>query len=358
MNKRDLVMSSLSSAFRAMCVALVAFWLFAAPAAAQDVQALLDRIERLERDIRTLNIQVSRGDAPISADGTQPGTLVSGDMGGASAARMDERMTALESDVRTATGAMEEIAYRVTEISSQLEKLVSDIDFRLSSLEQGGATGGMQQPMSAMPQINGVAPSGEVSRVMGQSESGVLGSITENELQQITSTAQTLGTDDQDTSTQASVSQTTEQLAAPVASETQSAAVQPAVPVLSPQEQYTHAFGLLRQAKYEDAAVALQAFIDNNAGDKLVANARYWLGESYYVRSEFVSAAGVFFEGYRSEPTGPKAPDTLLKLGMSLGNLGKQTEACAAFSKLADEFPQAPANVRSTMERERMRNGC
>ena len=130
------------------------------------------------------------------------------------------------------------------------------------------------------------------------------------------------------------------------------------VPQISPQDQYTQAFGLLRQAKYDDAAIALQTFVNQHPGDPLAANARYWLGETFYVRSEFVRAAEVFFEGYRTAPDGPKAPDTLLKLGMALGNLDKKREACAAFTKLADEFPNASTNVRNTLERERLRNGC
>ena len=60
----------------------------------------------------------------------------------------------------------------------------------------------------------------------------------------------------------------------------------------------------------------------------------------------------------RKDPTGGKAPDTLLKLGMSLANLEKMREACAAFAKLKTDFPEAPAAIQRTLIRESGRSGC
>lgn len=341
-------------------------------AAAQDLQALLDRIERLERDIRTLNIQLSRGAEPAALE-SDGGVVASGgqELTGAAVARFDTRMTALEEDVRAATGAMEEVDFRIRTIEGKLNKIISDIEFRISELEQGRPSSvssmAQGQVMPAGQQQLGAVPStAPVTQDVGQTQSRVLGTITETDLQNISSTPQTAGNGD---GTQVA-SQTTDQNVEPVQSATgvQGITAEPAneavatgavqEAALTPKEQYTIAFGLLRQAKYDDAAVALQAFIAQNPDDELTPNARYWLGETYYVRSEFVSAAEVFFEAYRLAPTAAKAPDTLLKLGMALGNLDKKVEACAAFGKVAKEFPNASSNVRTTLERERLRNGC
>lgn len=335
-------------------------------ASAQELQALLDRIERLERDIRTLNTQLSRGTAPAALESGEAGvTSGSSEMTGAAVARFDTRMTALEEDVRAATGAMEQVDYRIRTIEGQFEKIVSDMEFRLSELEQGrgqeisqgqaqgqvqGATGSLTgQEMTAVPSA---AP---VTQDVKQTESGFLGTITETELQNISGAAEVVG--QTDTGTDETQPATQSVTTAPAeATLVEPTAVQATGP--TPKEQYTNAFGLLRQAKYDEAAIALKAFIEQNPDDQLTPNARYWLGETYYVRSEFVSAAEAFFEGYKLAPTAAKAPDTLLKLGMALGNLDKKVEACAAFGKLADEFPNASANVRTTLERERLRNGC
>ncbi|MBT6884263.1 MAG: hypothetical protein HOA30_09460, partial [Rhodospirillaceae bacterium] len=100
------------------------------PANAQDTGPLMDRLERLERDIRTLNIQLSRGaDAagaktPISAatSTTAPSS--------AGVARMTERLDNLEEDLRNATGGIEQIGHQIHQMSERLEKLVGDVDFR------------------------------------------------------------------------------------------------------------------------------------------------------------------------------------------------------------------------------------
>lgn len=79
--------------------------------------------------------------------------------------------------------------------------------------------------------------------------------------------------------------------------------------------------------------------------DKLAGNAQYWLGEVYYGRKDFAKAAIAFAKGYEKYKSGPKGADSLLKLGMSMRELKKNTEACAAFTSLPGEFPKAEKAV-------------
>ena len=123
-------------------------------------------------------------------------------------------------------------------------------------------------------------------------------------------------------------------------------------------EQYDFAFGLLRQANYDNAELALKEFVKRYPKEKLASNARYWLGETYYVRAAYVQAAEVFLEGYQADPKGPKAPDSLLKLGMSLAGLDKKSDACAAFDKVSKDFPDASAGIHNTIARENQKNSC
>lgn len=76
--------------------------------------------------------------------------------------------------------------------------------------------------------------------------------------------------------------------------------------------------------------------------DKLAGNAQYWLGEVYYGKKEFPKAAVAFAKGYENYKGGAKGADSLLKLGMSMRELGKKAEACVAFVSLPKEFPKAP----------------
>lgn len=86
--------------------------------------------------------------------------------------------------------------------------------------------------------------------------------------------------------------------------------------------------------------------------DKLAGNAQYWLGEVYYGKKEFPKAAVAFAKGYENYKGGPKGADSLLKLGMSMRELGKKDEACVAFTSLPKEFPKAaePLLVRAKAE--------
>ncbi len=114
----------------------------------------------------------------------------------------------------------------------------------------------------------------------------------------------------------------------------------------------------MRQANYPAAEQALKAFVKAFPKDQLAGNAQYWLAETYYVRKDYEQAATAFAVGYQRYPKNDKAADYLLKLGMSLGNLGKKGEACTALARLGHEFPTAPSNVRERAAGERQQLGC
>jgi len=308
-----------------------------------DLAPLLDRMERLERDIRTLNLQISRGGSAPTSSGA-PAPLVSGDTGAAGTAgiaRLDARISALESNLRSMTGQMEEIAHQVRQANSRLDKLVSDVDFRLHQVEQRGAAAGT--PTSAPPAI-AAAPSPPAVQSARPGEApppaqpGTLGTMTKTELQSY-------------------VARPPAETSPPQPVETPKPETGP-LPPGTPREQYTFAFDLLRKAKYGEAETALQAFVEQHPDEPLAANARYWLGETFYVRGDYARAAEVFLDGYQKRRNGSKAPDSLLKLGMSLANLDKKQEACATFDEIAKAFPELSSRVRDRVARERQRTDC
>ncbi|MCK4940374.1 MAG: tetratricopeptide repeat protein, partial [Rhodospirillaceae bacterium] len=128
------------------------------------------------------------------------------------------------------------------------------------------------------------------------------------------------------------------------------------LPEGSVDEQYKHSFNLLRRAKYPEAA--WKEFISVHKDEKLTENARYWLGETYYVQKRFLDSAQAFLQSYKSAPTGTKAADSLLKLGKSMSNMDKKDEACAAYAKLRKEFSAISPNVSKALKRETKALGC
>ena len=109
----------------------------------------------------------------------------------------------------------------------------------------------------------------------------------------------------------------------------------------SDKEAYDAAYALLKTGDYEKAEQAFLKFMSDYPNSSFIGNANYWLGESYYARGQYAEAAGLFADGFTKYKENTKAPDNMLKLGLTMKSLGKKSEACTAFKGLVDEFPKA-----------------
>ncbi|CCB64250.1 MULTISPECIES: tol-pal system protein YbgF [unclassified Hyphomicrobium] len=125
-----------------------------------------------------------------------------------------------------------------------------------------------------------------------------------------------------------------------------------------PKQAYETAYGYLLQRDYGSAEASFNDFLKKYPNDSLAGNAQYWLGETYFVRGQYKAAAGAFLKGYQTYGQSGKAPDSLLKLAMSLDRLGQKEAACSSFSELAAKFPTAPQSVKGRAQSERQRIGC
>jgi len=355
--------------------------LAAVPARAQDNQDVLNRLERLERDIRTLNQQLARGgqDAAPAASQAAPKSAPQFIESEGPTARALVRLDSLEEEVRGITGATESLSFRIDQLTRRLDQLLVDLDYRLARLEgtEPGSFSPAPSPaaapapgpvskLGAMPPVAAGTGSGTEGKVLkdgayqpSQQDVGVLGSVSK--------TAVDAMSDPQDAQAPAEgVALDTEVATAPAAAAQpaapapaqQASAPQSILPEGSAQERYRFAFDLTRQARYDEAELAFRAFIDAHGDDTLADNARYWLAETYYVRKRYAEAAQAFFTAYQKAPGGAKAADSLLKLGMTMAALEKTKEACATFGKLRKEFTPLKANVEQTLGREVKRLGC
>lgn len=120
--------------------------------------------------------------------------------------------------------------------------------------------------------------------------------------------------------------------------------------------QYEQAFTSLKNNQYDTSRKEFEMFLSENPDHSLAPNAKYWIGESYYAQGDFKTAARSFAEGFQKFPTSAKSPDILLKLGMSLAQMGNKGDACVALSQLPVKFPAGPEGVlqRGKMEREKL----
>jgi tol-pal system protein YbgF len=116
--------------------------------------------------------------------------------------------------------------------------------------------------------------------------------------------------------------------------------------------------GLFRQGQYEAAQNAFSAFLQRSPKDARVADATYWLGETFSQRGRHREAAEQYLKLSTDYPRSPRAPDGLLRLGMSLGALGAKEQACATFQEVGRKYPTASAGVKLGVERELKRTKC
>ncbi len=319
------------SAAAALGMLIAVAWVSTASAQSSDLQSLSEEIKRLQRELTTLQRYVYRGEQPPASAITEVyGT--EGAVNQTQAARLELRISQIEAELRQMTGSMEERSYRIDRLNKRMDKLVADVDLRLRRLEE--RTGG--RPVAPVAGTG----TGQESQAAGGGEPGTLGTVREDAVAAVRT-------------------QNVEQGSATQAVTPPSAGTLAYVlPGATPEEQYNHAFGLLSQANYEEAERALQAFIDQHPSHRLAGNAKYWLGETHYVRGQYNDAAITFAEGYQQYPTSKKAPDNLLKLGKSLAALGEKTDACGTHSELTRRFPNASAPILQQADQERRRLAC
>jgi len=121
---------------------------------------------------------------------------------------------------------------------------------------------------------------------------------------------------------------------------------------------YEQAFAALKLKQYEESRKGFEEFVKDKPNHILAPNAKYWLGETFYAEGQFKQAARTFAEGFQAYPKSAKSPDILLKLGMSLAQLGKTSDACVALSQLPVKFPAGPESVLQRGEAEMDKLGC
>jgi tol-pal system protein YbgF len=121
---------------------------------------------------------------------------------------------------------------------------------------------------------------------------------------------------------------------------------------------YESAYGHLLQTNYAAAETAFDEFVTRYPNDALSGNAQYWLGESFFVRAQYKQAASAFLKGYQTYGKSSKAPDSLLKLALSLDRLGQKDASCSAFGEFSSRFPGASAPLKAKADNERRRIGC
>lgn len=264
-----------------------------------DMRSVGNRLDRIENELSDLQRQTFSGSGSSSG---APRALDSG----SSSADLQSRVLELEDQVRSLNGRLEEANHRADETRRQLELFKADVDLRFQDIASGGGGSG-----AAMSTVRADGDGGAPAPAPVVAEDGAP--------------------------------------AAPAAS---------ILPSGTPESQYDFAIDLMKRGQYDQARQAFQEFLQLHPNHNLAGNSQYWLGETYYAQSDFKRAGDAFLTGYTTYASSNKAPDSLLKLGMSLVALGNKDAACTVWGELGSRFPQATPAIVARARLERQKAGC
>ncbi len=287
------------------------------------LKAISDQIQVITKDLKTLEKAVYQKSDVVSL---KPSSLLSSD--GLNEDIMTKhllKLNEIENQFRELTNKFEEINFKLDKLSTRVTKIQSDAQLRFSDLEKGSisATTEKQQilPGSTKPQDFGAAPAYQTSNLPKEQ------SINSVE------SAQTVITQEPETR-------------------------ESLLPDKSAEDQYEFAVSFMKIGDYETAEFALKEFIDKNKDHDLAGSAQYWYGETFRIRQLYSDAATAYLDGYQNYPKSRKAPDNLLKLGITMVQLGEKAQGCKMISGIKKEYPKANKSVLQKAQYEQKKFKC
>ena len=246
------------------------------------------------------------------------------------------KLTEIENQFQELTNKFEEINFKIDKLSNRLSKVQADNQMRFQELENSSTiTTDENKKITSLPKE-------ETKKVLpGSSEPQDLGSISykdteTNLLTQQTQSIETTGT---------IITETFE-------------SEEKLLPDESPEKQYEFAVSFLKVGDYNTAERAFREFIDTNVKHELAGNAQYWYAETFRIRQLFTDAASAYLEGYQKYPKSEKAPINLLKLGVSLVQIGEKDQGCLMITGVEKQYPKANQSVLQKAKYEEKKFDC
>jgi len=108
-------------------------------------------------------------------------------------------------------------------------------------------------------------------------------------------------------------------------------------------EGYRRGLSLIREQKFQEALLELEAFSSAHPSHPYTDNALFWCGEIHYLRHEYDQALRYFERIEKLHPWGNKAPDALYRIGQIYLRRGDTARAQAYFDKVREQFPDTAA---------------
>ncbi|MDB9811282.1 tol-pal system protein YbgF [Candidatus Pelagibacter sp.] len=231
------------------------------------------------------------------------------------------KLSEIENQFQELTNKFEEINFKIDKLSGRLSKVQADNQIRFQNIENILSSGNVDGLLSKSKK--------EVEKILpGSSEPQDLGAISYKDTNNNESTQSIQSVE----TTSSIVTETFE-------------AEQNILPNETPEKQYEFATSFLKVGDYNMAERAFREFVTSNPENELAGNAQYWYAETFRIRQLYTDAASAYLEGYQKYPKGAKAPINLLKLGVSMVQIGEKEQGCKMIEAVEKQYPKANQSV-------------
>lgn len=306
-----------------MAALLTSAFALTGTAAAQDA-ALGGRVDRLEREMRAVQRKVFPGGAGQTVEPQivpESDTTVPGTPSGSALVDLAARVGALESQSAALTGQVEQGQYRLRQLEDAFAAYKRSADARLKALEDTASSVAVRDP---------IVPAGDVA-IAPPSRPAPAKPAAENPAPKPTGTR-------------------AQQVAAIEKPSTGDAA----------EDGYTYGYRLWQAKLYPEARRELEAVATKYPKHRRASYAQNLLGRAYLDANAPSLAAVAFYENYKKNPNGERAPDSLYYLAQALVKLKKpSSEVCKVYGELDQLYGEKlSAEMKAGVARGRTEQKC
>ena len=296
---------------------------------------VLEILELIQKDLKTLEKAVYSGSLNDNANNLTSSSSIDQNTEDVLTRHL-LKLSEIEKQFQELTNKFEKINFKIDKLSNRLSKVQADNQIRFQELENNSIISTDEnRKITSLPKE-------ETKKVLpGSSEPQDLGSISYKDTETNLSTQQTQSIE----STGTIVTETFE-------------SEEKLLPDVSPEKQYEFAMSFMQVGDYNTSERAFREFININSEHELAGSAQYWYAETFRIRQLYTDAASAYLEGYQKYPKGEKAPINLLKLGISLVQIGEKDQGCLMITGVEKQYPKANQSVLQKAKYEEKKFDC
>ena len=296
---------------------------------------VLEILELIQKDLKTLEKAVYSGSLNDDLNNSTSSSSINQNTEDVLTRHL-LKLSEIEKQFQELTNKFEEINFKIDKLSNRLSKVQADNQIRFQELENNSIISTDEnRKITSLPKE-------ETKKVLpGSSEPQDLGSISYKDTETNLSTQQTQSIE----STGTIVTETFE-------------SEEKLLPDVSPEKQYEFAMSFMQVGDYNTSERAFREFININSEHELAGSAQYWYAETFRIRQLYSDAASAYLEGYQKYPKGEKAPINLLRLGVSLVQMGEKDQGCLMITGVKKQYPKANQSVLQKAQYEEKKFDC